>query len=516
MLCHRQHSSFSTTLSSRLTFQRCIKRLRKLLSMVDDHALLEAAWVIDWGRNNGFAVPAGYDFPAAHLQADLPDAHRINSWELETLLVEALGTAKRPGRRTGNPRSWAFFTDVISVLRAAENSESDFGSSGNMFRHLTRTMYRQFSWQARQQNLADVVRWNSIFRNPELANAYVDRARISPQKMIALGIITSHLFKERPYISHPPAAPALGLSSDEINAFFGILSQSLGDLRERSAHIVNGSLAYRESPFRLTPLVSEQTPRGHIYQCPLMSTISWRTTTGLYYDVAGYVRAKHLIGSEFESFQRRLVSAAYPAATISGDERYGPGRENKRTPDITVEVDGVLRLAFECKAKRLRLSDQIEIVSENSQSVGVQELAKGVFQLARFRHELRQGLIPGRVESADTQYVVLTLDDWIFAGRTTREDVFLQAEALLQKKGLEPDFDLRDILFCTAAELDIFVTRLSLVQMIELFRLNRTPEFRHHAAASLVQRFNLGRAQWGGYPLAHEFADIVVPADLRP
>jgi hypothetical protein len=52
----------------------------------------------------------------------------------------------------------------------------------------------------------------------------------------------------------------------------------------------------------------------------------------LYHDVISHDKAKHLIGTEFEKFERRLIAAAFPQAITIGDEPYGPKRENKENP----------------------------------------------------------------------------------------------------------------------------------------------------------------------------------------
>jgi hypothetical protein len=178
----------------------------------------------------------------------------------------------------------------------------------------------------------------------------------------------------------------------------------------------------------------------------------------------------------------------------------------RRTPDIILSENGVLKIAFECKAKRLPLVDKIELSDDIRQSLAVSELAKGVFQLVRFRTDLRSGAFPQLNENTNTsQYVVLTFDDWIFTGPATKGDVFIKADELISRKGLKPDFDIRDIVFCTAAELDIFVTRLTLDQLIAVYAKNRLPEFREHSPFALADEFYKAPAKWRDYPLAAEF-----------
>jgi hypothetical protein len=222
--------------------------------------------------------------------------------------------------------------------------------------------------------------------------------------------------------------------------------------------------------------------------------------------------AWNLIGSEFEKYQKRLLAAAFSSSKVQGEFSYGSKKEPKKAPDILISADGVLQLVFECKAKRLPLTEKVSATDEQRLSLAIGELAKGVFQLVRFRIDLRNKLFDDLSECAHTQFVVLTLDDWVFTGPATKDDVFDRAEDLLRRKNIKPDFDIRDVVFCTASELDVIVSRIDLERTIKLFEKNRQPEFREYSPSSLVGEFAEGKVKWGAYPLAAELdiTDLIV------
>jgi hypothetical protein len=268
-------------------------------------------------------------------------------------------------------------------------------------------------------------------------------------------------------------------------------------------------LAYRESPFRGTPLVELQQGSTTVYTCPLKDVLFWRTTSGLYYDVVENERARHIVGSKFEEFERDLIAAKFPVAGVRGEVPYGPKGLNKKTPDITVWTGGELAIAFECKAKRLPLSEQFSSDATSS-SQAISELAKGVLQLVRFHADITSGAYPslGTV-SPNAEFVVLTLDDWMFIGETARTDVMQAASVLIAKAGIQPKLDLRQIGFCTAAELDIMVTKLDLAELQSVFEACRGPARYGYSPWTVSSELFPRTNKWRDYPLADRLNAIL-------
>lgn len=505
----KQHSEFASTGIAKLAYEKYRFRLRKLLAMADDVELLHACWVLDWGRTEDFALPDGYDFPREYLSAKVHDEGRVQSWEIETILTEAWGSSKRRGRRMANTKSWSYVAELVTVLRCAENAESGLNPSGMIFREINRILCRQLPWQARQQNIPDLVRWSSIFSNAKLLDLFHAERGTTPHKFMLLALAFSQLFQRSAYISDPPPLPQLQVSADDIRAFLTAVSDGLPAFRQRSTSIMRTSgLAFREGPLRQKPLVRLAEGNEGIYTCPLRQPLFWRVTDGLYYDVIQHPAARSLIGSEFEKYQRRLFAAAYPDVEVGGDEDYGPPKRIRKAPDIILARNGLLKIVIECKAKRLPLADKVSLSDQVRQSLAVSELAKGVFQLARFRSDIRSGTYSGLQEDRESQFVVLTLDDWIFTGPATKGDVFSKAEEMIRRHALKIEFDLRDIVFCTAADMDIFVTRLTFDKLIAVFAKNRQAEFREYSPHSLAQEFYQRQAKGSDYPLAAEFNQI--------
>jgi hypothetical protein len=511
MVYYKQHRKFDSQRSARVIFDMRRKRIRKLLSLADDIDLIHAAWVLEWGREGEFQLPPGYDYPTEYLRAAIHESGRIQSWEVESILIEALGTPKRPGRRGANTRAWNFFLSIISALRSAENAEGGSIVERNIFREINRILYRQGPFQGRGANIVEAVKWYSIFANEELSQIYRSAIGADPHAMLRIGLILSFYFQTNFTVTDFSLDSYLGIKDEDVKAFFRVTADSLQGVRERCRQIVNNSsLAYRESPFRTKPFVLLNLANTIQYVCPLKDVLFWRVTHGLYYDVVDVERVKHIIGEEFEKFEARLLAAAYPAATILPEEPYGPKKLNKKTPDILISQNRSLKIAFECKAKRLPLDQKINISGEIRHSIAVKEIAKAVFQLVRFRVDLRSHVYDGLTEDPDAQYVVLTLDDWVFTGPATKDDVFELAREFLDQKGIKPDFDIRDVVLCTAYELDVLVTRLTLEQLVHLYKCNRHPEYQQHSPLPLANELFPGSAKWSDYPLAREF-DVILP-----
>ncbi|AOG07552.1 hypothetical protein [Bosea sp. RAC05] len=505
MARYRQHQQFSSHRSAQLIFKLRRQRFRKMLSMADDVELMRASWVLDRAVDPSFKIPIGYDYPEKYLRAGIDEPGRIWPWELETLLIEALGTPKNPGNRSANPRAWSFWAEIVSALRSAENAEGGNRPRGPILRHLNRILYRQVQWQARQQNLADFVRWKSIFSDPSLSDLYVTKNGMCPLKFQMIGLGLSSILDESQETTISYEYESKQFRSDEIRTFIKMASRTITQIREDCHSVVMRSeLAHRESPLRRFPLIKISDNPTRLIS-PLRQPLFWRITEGMYYDVVSIPASRNLIGSGFEIFQRRLISTAYKDYNVSGDISYGPIRLNRRSPDVTITQDNNLEIAFECKAKKIPLVDKISIEHDLANSIAVSEIAKGVFQLARFRHDLRSGIVEGMQETEHSQYVILTLDEWNFVGPITKDAAFLKAAEMLDRQRININFDLREITFCTAGDLDLFVTRLPLGRLRELFAKNRQPQFREHAPNSLAAEFYEKPAKWRDYPLASEF-----------
>ena len=214
--------------------------MKALIERTDKLVLLEAMWIIDraW-CDPEFQRPTDVDYPQEFFDAEIPDAHAIFGWEVETLVTEILYWPERVGDRAGNPKSWAYISTLVNALRKIENFESAASSASNIQRELMRIAFRQFAWQSPNWQSAEFVRWWSIMAHPELSSIFLSRIGMPFEKFVTIGVLWNQLFNKKWQTRKPTIANALDLTNAEIERFIAAAACDLAAAQSETPELKN-------------------------------------------------------------------------------------------------------------------------------------------------------------------------------------------------------------------------------------------------------------------------------------
>lgn len=486
-------------------------RIRKLIERTDKIELLVSMWVLDraW-HDPKFRLPSAYDYPQELIGASIDSPISVRPWEIETIITEILACPRKFGDRRGNPRSWAFMSKLFNALRHLEEGESKTNRE-TIFRELTRIALRQFRWQSKNWHAAEYVRWWSIFGNPTLREIFKYKNGIEIDKFIVVGFIWNLIFNNNSITKFPHVDNIVKLTNGDVEKFARVCVIEIDDAIKDSMSVKreSTSVAYRRSIFRKTPIISFNSNLGKRYIRPMELLLKWRLTSGLYYDVISDNRSANLIGLEFENYVRDLLSANFASKKFFEKITYGRKGLLRESPDILLGVGSIVEFVVECKATKLPLSVQTDIDESEQRDRVISEIAKGVLQICIFEEDVSSGMIKDIVLSDEIFPIVLTLDDWILFGQDIKKDIFERAAEMAERVGLKSDrLEQRDVIVCTANELETVITLYEDEGVYEVLRKSLNKDFKDFAISGVMTSFKDGRRSEPQNPLMQRAVDM--------
>lgn len=226
-------------------------------------------------------------------------------------------------------------------------------------------------------------------------------------------------------------ADLIELALDRISLDAAAALTEVAQLRTAGDHA-----AYRPSLLRRYPIL-RFGDAGAEAMAPLPPLILQRITWGLYFDIVdGEGAVWDDVGRHFETYCRRYLAAMLEGYTVTADERYEPKGRSFDTPDILVSRGGSVRLAVECKAKRMPVAARFSGDPVGDAAGAYAEIAKGVYQVWRFFSHARRGLYKKEVDP-NCLGIVLTADPWLVMGQKLHPEVMAIADRMADEKDPE-------------------------------------------------------------------------------
>jgi hypothetical protein len=190
--------------------------------------------------------------------------------------------------------------------------------------------------------------------------------------------------------------------------------------RLRGEHALDEGFTYRYSSLREFPLV-QISHHGHDeIACPIPTLLSWRITTGLYYnlkDTPGFATA---FGASFQRYVGEVLRhrITNPEMTVLEEQEYHCGRHRKDSVDWIVQQDDGSALFVECKTKRLTWASKAGLTDLSALEQDIRKLAGAVIQVYKTISDYRAGLYPhlAYVEARRIYPAIVTLEDWYLFG----------------------------------------------------------------------------------------------------
>lgn len=436
------------------------KKLKEYLSTRDDEAfiqLLSALVAVMNGNSSPFSHIS--DIPRKMLGAKLGDSDHIPHWNIETLVNELLVTQKKlyPGKRKLSENCFHNFDIIHNCLLDLEN-EADglFLRHHDVLHQMSYIAQLQFPWQWNFRNLKHLYRSIFLYGGDEAGKFFQHENGISISNFILVGFCFFCALSElRPIPSYQDMS-SLGISESEYNAALLKFSIKLTDARRLAKKIRKSYLhpAYQPSVLRDFPIIAFGQ-NGERLSAPIPELIAYRYTSGLYLDVVkGKSPVWTGIGKRFEQYSIEYLTAMMKPYTVEGEKQYGSKSKSYRSPDILISNSGVIKAVIECKAKRMDIKSRFPKNLIADAAIGLDEIAKGIFQLWRFFSHARLGKTKGMRVDPACQAILLTLDSWLVLAPKQKEEVFRSANVLADNDGNILPEDRREIAFCQIEEVE--------------------------------------------------------------
>jgi hypothetical protein len=507
----------------RLRRHRARKKLHKLISRSEKVDLLSTMWVLDraWSDPE-YRPPYGYDFPRELFGGSFPHQLSVYPWEVETLVTEILRINPNPGRRLGQPRSWAYVSQVVNNLRVIEDAEYALGTPSFIECEMSRTAHRQFRWQSSNWQGAELTRWWSIFSEPNLAQAIERALGTSLKKFITIALRWNGAFNKQPIQSKLQNNGVSWITDQDIAATVAAISAPIEQLMASSIDntLASSSTAYRRGVLRERPIISFKRNGEIHYHRPIEMLLKWRLSAGLYYDVISdkSVRDNNWIGFSFEKYIKDLWQAKFPHKMITGDLVYGPKARLRRTPDVLVTCDGLLTHIVECKVAKMQLVVQTSLENSEARTRVVNDIANGVKQVCEFALTVETNASELSLKkSASALLIVVTLDDWIFFGNDMRLEILALARSKLEVEGMGIAVVLvDDVILCTADDLELLFTVQDSNAVDDVMRRSLLPEHKGWPLNAVIASNKTGRLERPRNPLADRLPHFISPHHKAP
>lgn len=423
-------------------------KLEALLGRADDEKMVRLVALVTAviGGAAG-AANAVTDLPEEAVGAQIGSPGYIAPWILETLVNELLAAPNQVipvrGRyRTMRTESYAVLRRLTDLIIALENAEDGiFLAKHDVFTEMHRLTQRQFFWQRGVANAPALYRSLRLYGTGKAAEHFEREAGLSTSDFVKVGFWLASTLSDCEAVLRDTDLSEISVSPIVRERALARLAIGHAEARERTRGMRAGKLhtAYKPSLLRDYPVIAFGAA-GERLRAPLPELITQRLTAGHYLDVVGGGAAVWTeIGERFEGYCVDYLTAMMAPMTVDGEFEYGPKKARRRTPDVLVSDGGELVLVAECKAKRMTFEARFAEDPVAEATGGYAEIAHGIFQLWRFRADVRRGVAGAPAMRDDCLAILLTVEPWLTMARNQEEDVLAIAHLLADECGIAPE-----------------------------------------------------------------------------
>ncbi|KAB2671060.1 hypothetical protein F9K77_13970 [Ochrobactrum sp. LMG 5442] len=462
------------------------KRLIEMLSRASDVDFLQMMWVINSGED-----PIKTALSSPWFIRKPPDAvnflkeikYFFMQWETETLTNLLLSTKKkfhagRAGQRHLDCQNLHTVVSAYNYLRSLENDHDGLAlRNKNVLSHMHRLGGRQFPWQRGVVNRQSFFKSSYIYGSELGRRKFENRYGFSMDEFCLVGFALYTQFKRFSGLKRDIDLSQLGIESDVSGKAVALLTSPINLLRLEAKKIGKGYAhpAYRPSVLRKKPIIEVGTK---LY-CPLPDLIINRITEWIYYDICatdsgsfdGYVNQS--IGKNFENYSKEIIRAFLPEAFVLDEFQYN----SFHSPDILVGKGKKIDIIIECKATKQPLPVKIGTDEDAATSRGLDEMARGVFQIWRFFSHISSNERNNLPDvSQDAFGVLLTLDTWLESSLGQCAEVMNRANDLADKDGTIAAGDRRPVVFCHMDDLEYLLMNANEDEFFQTLRYASKPE----------------------------------------
>ncbi|MDK1494529.1 hypothetical protein QN219_31885 [Sinorhizobium sp. 7-81] len=443
-------------------------RYRTWLERANDLDCLTLIWAVQALQSSHEKFARKFiTYPKEAVTEKMIGEFAIYKWELETIVTSLLTTPKdrpRLGKyRYTNLTQFSSLSSLVHYLRDIENIEyAKTGTADNIWEEMYRIGQRQFSWQ-RGYNCEQLYRYAYVYGQGECAEFFEEQNGLSVSIFLWLSLALFALTMEKPWIIAPDVS-ILKMGQDNMEKTLALHSIELTDARSKAKALIDDAVTKLRAPLRTAYMPSllrqrsmlKNTGRVTTYCAPLPPLVMNRATAGLYYDIKqGPDRLLTEANTRFEEYIRKLVEAYHPRFAALKGEPYGSSKATEVDPPDCLVKDGEeITIAVECKATKLTFEGQFAENPTIAAKQGLEQLAKGIFQLWRFFSHVRRGIYTTHTVSPTAHGIVLTMDSWMQMATKLREGALERAKELAAADPEIKDEDRRMVVFASVQELN--------------------------------------------------------------
>lgn len=443
--------------------------------------------------------------------------HKIHKWTLESLVNVYLRSS--PLRRRGNRLNKSLDTlnlgspiYMMQLMNELENADDGLALQRlDVIGEIHRLAQRQFHWQRGKVNKAAFFKSAYLYTFPEAAQYFEAKFSISIHDFCFSGFALFAMLREHPAVHMKPKVVNVPIGADTLMKGFAMFARSDDIVRREAARMpqVTTHSAYQASVLRRWPCIS--SPKEGVMYGPIPDLVVERFTNGLYYDlVDNDGKLRDLIGKRFESYCSLLLKSLVQGLTVAEEFKYG--RDNVDSPDLFLTRGTETVAIIECKAKKASIAVKLGEEPDVLEGSALDELAKGAFQIWRFRSHVRRGLVepPGGKIADAAAAVVVFLDSWMETSHKQQEEVLRRARIMSASKDpkIEPA-DQAPVTFCNIDDLEHVLHRCTDESLLNVFAEASKPERAGWLLSSLHSEVAPGVDEDKGDPFDPYLSDII-------
>ncbi len=365
------------------------------MSRADDAGFIQLAWAVSVLQSDPSVDVRRYlNFPKEAETKESNSPHRIFKWEIETLVLLLLTTAKyvtKPGpNRLIDCTQFEAMRHATNLLRALENSEyAALPENNDVLMEMHRIGHRQFAWQRGYATWERLYRFAFIYGQGNCAKYFHARNGLTIAEFLQVSFALFAVLRLWPWTKQPNLGE-LGIDQMILDRALFLLSRPLNETRveakaliDKASAQVPARIAYLPSALRQFPII-RLSEHGTMIS-PLPELIMFRATAGLYYDLR--TGPQHLMAEsneQFELYTRNIIKEFCPRFDLLPSQDYGLKKSSFTTPDVLLLDGGLIAAVIECKAAKLTYEAQFRDNPIVEAANAYTQIIKGITQLWKF------------------------------------------------------------------------------------------------------------------------------------
>ncbi len=265
--------------------------------------------------------------------------------------------------------------------------------------------------------------------------------------------------------------------------------------------------SYKPSILRQYPCIQF----GKRYSAPLPALIVRRSTSGLFYDLAGADGGiRNEVSAKFELYCARLLSSMLPSMRVLPEFKYRLGGQNWASPDVLlIEGESSVRVIVECKATRMPVPARFAAQPQIDDARGYAELARGITQIWRFASHCRREGACNLRRHDNLAGLLVTLDSWLTMARGMADEVFAEAQRLADTDiSIEPA-DRVPVFFASIEDLEVLLVTSTDQQFFETLTAASTADYKHWILPNIRREIAPALKRQRTYGLKDSIGEVV-------